>query len=319
MRAVGNIVDGKHIAGLMFASQQAANAGSGAITKIDYDTGDIQVDTGDPAHPAIVRINDPNGRFGRAAEPRRAVQRRRPEPDRSTPAPATRCACRGPTRRRPTTRCARRSTGPSRAGAARHCRNFSDAGVAPLPGSGELSAAAGHGRGLLHEVRHAERRRPARPRDPDPRQQAPFEVGDHITSPARSMHDGSGDYISAHTIEANVGIYTQPGTQPSYLAIGEFGVGSADPNATAVSGVAQETQDRIFLEAETTDVKTPVDIYLMDVDPAHRGRQEPLGHALGDDRREPGRQPDAAASRRSSPAPSRSAPGCGRRRRRPGC
>ena len=86
------------------------------------------------------------------------------------------------------------------------------------------------------------------------------------------MHDASGDYISAHTIEANVGIYTQPGTQPSYLAIGEFGVGTADPNATAVSGVAQETQDRIFLESETTDVKTPVDIYLMDVDPRDRRR-----------------------------------------------
>ncbi|HEY8621591.1 MAG TPA: fibronectin type III domain-containing protein, partial [Dermatophilaceae bacterium] len=28
-----------------------------------------------------------------------------------------------------------------------------------------------------------------------------------------------------------------------------------------------ETQDRIFLEAETTDVKTPVDIYMMDVNP----------------------------------------------------
>ena len=27
------------------------------------------VDTGDPAHPAIVRINDPNGRFGRAQSP----------------------------------------------------------------------------------------------------------------------------------------------------------------------------------------------------------------------------------------------------------
>ena len=66
VRVVGNIVAGKHIAGLMFASQQAANTGSGAITKIDYDTGDIQVDTGDPAHPAIVRINDPNGRVGRA-------------------------------------------------------------------------------------------------------------------------------------------------------------------------------------------------------------------------------------------------------------
>ena len=40
---------------------------------------------------------------------------------------------------------------------------------------------------------------------------------------------GTEDYISAHTVEANLGIYTQPGTQPSYLAIGEFGVGTADP------------------------------------------------------------------------------------------
>ena len=51
------------------------------------------------------------------------------------------------------------------------------------------------------------------------------------------------------------------------MAIGEFGVGSADPNAVGANGVAQEAQDRIFLEAETTDVKTPVDIYMMDVDP----------------------------------------------------
>src|SRR3954462_14128375 len=82
------------------------------------------------------------------------------------------------------------------------------------------------------------------------------------------MQGASGDYVSAHTIEANVGIYTQPGTQPSYLAIGEFGVGSADPSATAVNGAAQETQDRIFLQAETTDVVVPVDIYLVDSDPA---------------------------------------------------
>ena len=69
VRVVGNIVAGQHMAGLMFASQQSVNTGSGAITKIDYGTGDIQVDTGDPAHPAIVRINDPNGRFGRAQSP----------------------------------------------------------------------------------------------------------------------------------------------------------------------------------------------------------------------------------------------------------
>jgi len=105
--------------------------------------------------------------------------------------------------------------------------------------------------------------------DPDPRQQAPFEVGDSIsfkgtliaataTAPA---------YTSANTVEANTGIYTFPGTQPSYAAIGDFGVGTADPSAVSINGFAVETQDRIFLEAETTDVKTPVDIYMTDVNP----------------------------------------------------
>jgi hypothetical protein len=93
-------------------------------------------------------------------------------------------------------------------------------------------------------------------------------VGDYITWNGTLFKDALGaDYISAHTIEASVGIYTQPRTQPSYLAIGEFGVGTADPLATAANGAAQETQDRIFLEASTTDVQTPVDIYMMDVDP----------------------------------------------------
>jgi hypothetical protein len=104
--------------------------------------------------------------------------------------------------------------------------------------------------------------------DPDPRQQAPFEVGDSITFAGTLMKNASGQaYTSAHTIEANIGIYTMPGTQPSYLAIGEFGVGTADPNATSINGLAAETQDRIFLESETTDVKTAVDIYMMDVNP----------------------------------------------------
>jgi hypothetical protein len=65
VRVVGNIVAGKHMAGLMFASQQSVNSGSGIISKIDYATGDIHVDTGDAANPAVVQINDPNGRFGR--------------------------------------------------------------------------------------------------------------------------------------------------------------------------------------------------------------------------------------------------------------
>jgi hypothetical protein len=264
IRVVGNIVSGKHIAGLMFASQQSVNTASGTISKIDYDTGDIHLDTGDPAHPAIVRLNDPNGRFGRAQSPdsRFSVDDQNPTVHagtgypmcvpRTDPATADDPLC--PQINRPT---------PS--GAARHCRNFGDAGVVPLPGSGELTQPTATEAFCLKFVMPSVADRAAS--DPDPREQAPFEVGDHLTVSGTLVHDESGDFLSAHTVEANVGIFTQPGTQPSYLAIGEFGIGSADPNATAVSGVAQEAQDRIFLEAETTDVKTPVDIYLMDVDP----------------------------------------------------
>ena len=105
--------------------------------------------------------------------------------------------------------------------------------------------------------------------DPDPAQQAPFEVGDSIVFSGTLVPAAGAApaYTSAHTVEANIGIYTMPGTQPSYLAIGQFGVGTADPNAVSINGLAVETQDRIFLESETTDVKTAVDIYMTDVDP----------------------------------------------------
>jgi hypothetical protein len=264
MRVVGNIVDGKHIAGLMFASQQSANSGSGTISRIDYATGEIHVDTGDPSSPAVLRINDPHGRFGRSDSPdsRFSVDDQNPTIHAGTGYPM--CVPRTDPATADDSLCPQANR-PKPAGAGRHCRNFTDAGVVPLPASGELTQPrAGQVYCSMFVMPGVATRAAG---DPDPRQQAPFEVGDQITWSGTLMKSGGADMISAHTIEANVGIYTQPGTQPSYLAIGEFGVGSADPNATAVSGVAQETQDRIFLESETTDVKTPVDIYLQDVDP----------------------------------------------------
>jgi hypothetical protein len=269
MRAVGNIVDGKHMAGLMFASQQSTNTGSGIISKIDYATGRIHVDTGDAANPAVIEINDPNGRFGRKQSPdsRFSVDDQNPTIHAGTGYPM--CVPRTDPASADDPLCPQANR-PKPAGAGRHCRNFTDAGVVPLPNSGDLTQPpAGQvfcSMFVMKSVGDATRTAT----DPDPRQQAPFEVGDHVNWSGTLMKGaaGSADLISAHTVEANLGIYTQPGTQPSYLAIGEFGVGSADPNATAVSGVAQETQDRIFLESETTDVKTPVDIYMQDVDAA---------------------------------------------------
>jgi hypothetical protein len=281
LHVVGNIVGGpaspnkpnpEHIAGLAFLSQHSLNVGQGTITKIDYLTGNLIVDdgkgTGVPGN-AVVQINDPNGRFGRAQspDPRLSVDDANPTihagtgypmcVPRTDPAGADDPLC--PQQNRPK---APPTPNPTNIPA---CRNFSVAGVAP-PVSGELSRPVAGQVYCSQFVMNSVAARAAT--DPDPRQQVPFEVGDFVSYSGTLTHGPNRDYISAHTIEANLGIYTQPGTQPSYLAIGAFGVGTADPAATAVSAVAQETQDRIFLEASTTDVKTPVDIYMEDVDPS---------------------------------------------------
>jgi hypothetical protein len=265
---VGNTVAGKQIAGLIDVSQQTTNAGSGYITRIDYDKGNIEIDSGKPLQPTIIQINDPNGRFGRAQspDPRFSVDDANPTIHAATGYPM--CVPRTvgddplcPQKNRP------KAVTPT---TTNNCRNFSQAGIVP-PASGELSPPI-VGQAYCSQYvmkRFSDATRTAT--DPDPTQQAPFEVGDFISYAGnlfKSTTAGVPDYISAHTIEANLGIYTQPGTQPSYLSIGEFGIGTADPAATAVNGVAQETQDRIFLETSTTDVMTPVDIYLIDADPA---------------------------------------------------
>ncbi|MHC8303078.1 hypothetical protein [Pseudomonas sp. ZS1P83] len=269
IHVVGNTVTNKQIAGLIFVSQQSANAGSGYITRIDYTTGNIEVDSGNPVQPTILQINDPSGRFGRpqSPDPRFSVDDANPTIHAATGYPM--CVPRTvsgddalcPQKNRP------KVVTPT---TTNNCRNFSQAGVTP-PASGELSPPV-PGQVYCSQFvmkRFSDAARTAA--DPDPMQQVPFEVGDFISYAGtlfKSTTAGTPDYISAHTIEANIGIYTQPGSQPSYLSIGGFGIGTADPAATAINGVAQETQDRLFLEASTTDVKTPVDIYLIDVNPS---------------------------------------------------
>ncbi len=275
IHAVGNIVGNKRIAGLLYASQQSLNTSTGVITAIDYATGNLTVDTGSAATPATVQINDPNGRFGRKQTPdaRFSVDDANPTihagtgyplcVPRTDPAVADDPLCPQANRPNLVPVTVNGAVVPAVVGG---CRNFSVAGIIP-PVSGELTRPAAGQAYCSQWVMPSVAARAAV--GPDPRQQAPFEVGDSITFngtliPATAT---AAAYTSAHTVEANLGIYTMPGTQPSYLAIGDFGVGTADPSAISINGFAVETQDRIFLESETTDVKTPVDIYMQDVNP----------------------------------------------------
>ena len=261
----GNIVGGKHIAGLVYASQQSLNGASGVITRIDYATGDIWVGgkVGAPDQ-ARVRINDPNGRFGRAQspDPRFSVDDENPTIHAGTGFPM--CVPRTNPGVSDDPECPQKNRPKVNDLTNIGCRNFTQAGV-PLPVSGELAPPPAGQVYCTHWV--TENPATAAANHANAWKQAPFEVGDNITYSGTLLTDGSGPYISAHTIEANVGIFTQAGTLPVYTAIGEFGVGAADPAATAINGAAQETTDRIFLEAEVSDITSVLDVYLVDKDP----------------------------------------------------
>jgi hypothetical protein len=277
VRVVGNLVDTKRIAALMYFSQQSVNSGEGYITAINYTDGSLTLDSG-----AKVQINDPKipglggtpagtGRFsaGQSPDPRLSVDQGNPTilaatdypmcVPRTDPATADPLC---PQQNRPLT------------AAPGGCRNFSVAGVAP-PRSGELSPPA------AEQVYCSQYVMPAPPAPgvtttgPDARQQVPFEVGDHVTYAGTLVADPAGCnsptavcYISAHTVNADIGVYTQPGFKPAYSAIEAMGIGTADPLLVAVNGARQETQDRMVMVAMTTDVNTPADIYIEDINPA---------------------------------------------------
>ena len=300
LQAVGNVVtnnaDGvtRNIAALMYASQQSLNSGSGYITGIDYANGILKVESLKGAAGTVnVQINDPKttgtvkdatgadtGRHsaGQSPDGRFSVDQANPTIHAGTGYPM--CIPRSdpttgpddsacPQQNRPARKLTTVNNAP--VPAVNACRLFGNAGVA-LPASGELTQTPANQYCTEFVMPAVPATGVVPANTPDPRQQAPFEIGDYVsfagTRVALPLVDSSTvDGISAHTIEANLGIYTQPGAQPSYLSIGEFGVGTGDPVANGVNGAAQEAQNRIFLEASTTDVKTPVDIYYPEVNP----------------------------------------------------
>jgi hypothetical protein len=283
IHVVGNIVGGQHIAGLVFFSQQSANQGQGYITGFDYANGVIFVGnktTG--SYEVRLQINDPAGRFskGQSPDPRFSVDDQNPTIKSSSGYPM--CVPRtDPTKVKPNTQvldddplCPQRNRPKVKASAAlpTGCRNFAAAGIVSPAGWEMAPSIVGQVYCSGFVMGDPTK---ATATDPDSQQQAPFEIGDFITYAGTLVRDGQGpngsDTVSVHTIEANVGIFTQPGTLPVYIAIGEFGVGpdapATFPAPPAPGGVPQEAADRMFLEASVTDVTSVVDIYLVDIDP----------------------------------------------------
>ena len=311
---VGNVVNGQYIAGLVFISQQSLNAGQGVISCIDYNTGEMQVG-GQPVDPSTslgcpnpprpgttrVRLNDTIGRFGKShagiggcAGRANCVEEAGFDP-RFTPDtdnPTVHAASGYPM-------CIPR-VNPFVAGAvdpecpqsnrpiAPNCKSFDPVLGLPafaIPTTGYCMTYVMD----LPNTRPLAKVQGSCPGpDPlcptDPTKQAPFEIGDNITFQGTLKADAAGTYVSAHTIIANLGIYTQPGVQPAYTFVE---VVLAGTDARPVAGLSQEATGRVKFVGFTTDVSALVDLFALDQDPVTGvvterllGTQSPVANAL---------------------------------------
>ena len=266
----GNIVNGKHIAGLIFISQQSLNLGQGIITAIDYSNGELQIATSGPI-PGVarVRINDPIGRYGLshggpgsgaaliepAYDVRFSIDEESPTIHAATGFPM--CIPRSnpfndaddplcPQANRPRAPNCLSLPSPYPAFTMPATGQFCTSFMMPPPSGSNCSS--GHGFTC----------------PPDATQQAPFEIGDNIDFLGTLKIDSRGPYISAHTIANRVGIYTTPGIMPAYVTIEMELQGTA---AFPVGNIAQEATSRIRVIGFSTDPSNLIDIYALDVDP----------------------------------------------------
>jgi hypothetical protein len=155
--------------------------------------------------------------------------------------------------------------------AAGYCTGFVMKALTTMPGSGAAAALAITNVNPIGAL-------PAN--EPDPREQVPFEVGDFITWQGTLVRGGNtpnanpalgtqADLVWVHTIDANVGPYTQPKTLPAYISIGQMTLG-VDPQPTGIAVLGVETTARLVLESVTTDVGSILDLYHDDMGFAFR-------------------------------------------------
>lgn len=263
IRLVGNIVGGRHIAAIAYVSQQSVNTGTGYIVKLDYDAGVIYV-AGRPDGPpeARLQLNDPDGRFSKGQSPdtRFRVDDGNPTVRAVTGYPM--CIPRTDPTQSSDPRCPQRN----RPLAAQRCRNFADANWTlpsgldlPAPVAGQIYCPAF----VMKDPRLI------LDGEPVSTEQAPFEIGDFVTYSGTVLQGdrqgpGSSDTISVHHLVASVGIYTQPWSTPSYVAIDAIRI-AAEAQLTFFT-IPQEAPDRLVVDAFTTDVASIVDVYLVDRD-----------------------------------------------------
>jgi hypothetical protein len=227
------------IAGTIVIARNALNLLQAHINYIDYNTGEFYV--GGPMGLQAgtrVQINDPTGRFGRAQspDPRLTVDADNPTVHATTGYPM--CIPRVEPRNGGDSLCPQGNRPRDASG------NLINTFTMPIAQDGVY---------------------------PDARQQAPLEVGDLVEVSGAPLLDARGPFISAWGVNAWVGIYTFPGSQPTYLSIEEQIMGAGGfPNPN----VAQEATARLLFTGFTTDPTSVVRIVAIDVNPCTGAENE---------------------------------------------
>jgi hypothetical protein len=304
MRAVGNIVRVPDVAGVLHdqfivgliapVSQQGANIGFGTITCIDYVNSYLVVG-GDPSiapnatciNPATgapngarVQLNDPIGRWGTGHSPdprfsgdtnNTTVHAATGYPmcvPRTDPAVADDPLC--PSGNRPLNGDPRFPTDPFTSIGA-PLKSFT---MAPVPTRFQRDAAGNFVLDafgspiMLSPIGNPPPNADPAPVYPDARYQVPFAVGDAINYSGTLSKDPLGvPYLSAHTIIANLGVFTSPGTQPAYVSVETILLGTGTPPAGSTGSIPTEPTTRIFIVGFTTDPSVLIDVNAVDVNP----------------------------------------------------
>lgn len=268
----GNVVGGVYIAGLVRISQQSLNSNVGYIRNIDYASGELCIGASPtPVATCVlpdtrVRINDPGKVYGAnntSPDVRFSVDPENPTihaqtgypmciPGVAPPAIDSKC----PIGNRPL------ATG-------------SPLTTFVMSGPDIPATALPPGQSAIISCKD-----PAPACDAD--KQAPFMVGDFITFQGTLFNDGDAAhpfYISAHTIEANVGIYTQGGTgHTAYVSQEKTIIGTQGPITAGACVATLECTARLRIVGFLTDPTRvqQVGVYAVDVDSAGLRRSRKL-------------------------------------------
>jgi hypothetical protein len=261
VRAIGNVVKdaaGKdqYIVGLFVPiSQQGLNVGSGTVNCIDYANSYLYVG-GDPAQGCTlangapngsrIQLNDPIGRWGKkhSPDPRFSGDTNNTTVHTATGYPM----------------CVPRVAPTS---AADGGDPFCPKGNRPLNGDPRFPTDPFRANGV--PLTTFDMPAPVDGVYPDARQQMPFMVGDWIDYSGTLAKDSLGNqYISAHTVQANIGVFTAPGVQPAYTFVEGILLGTG---GSPVNNLIQEATTRIFIVGFTTDPVNLIDINAADVNP----------------------------------------------------